>query len=183
MPDLLVTAAELRSYLDLEEADLADARAELIIGGVGGLVRAYTNQLLDVVAADTVTLDGTGTDVLLLPELPVTDVTAVTDDGDALAEADNWAWTDTGILWRLGGNVWTAGRGRYEVTYDHGHATIPDAIRMVVLRVAARAVNNPEGLTQEGLGGYTAGYGFDSSRFAGLSDADRRELDPYRVAL
>jgi hypothetical protein len=188
----LATAAELRTYLDLEAGELTDARAELILAGVSGLVRDWCNQLLTSVDDDVVHLSGKGATTLLLPETPVVAVTSVAEDpageNTALAGPDDdspvYEWDDDGILTRIDGGVWRRRARWYVVTYDHGFADDSDElerIKQVVLRVAARAVVNPEGLTQEGAEGYSASYGADTSRLASLSPADRADLARYRV--
>lgn len=188
----LATAAELRTYLALEDDELVDARANLILEGVSGLVRDYCRQLLTEVEDDEIRLSGKGAVTLLLPETPVTAVSSIIEDpaGEAtgLAGPDDaspvFEWDEDGILTRLDGGVWRRRARWYEVTYSHGFADDSDElkrIKQVVLRVAARAAANPEGLTQESIGGYAPGYGFDSSRFAALAPVDRDELAPYRI--
>lgn len=172
----LATAAELRLFLEVDVGDLPDDRANLILSVVSGGVRDEAHQLFDQVETDEIELDGSGTRVLLLPQLPVTDVATVLEDGTALTEGTDYDWSTSGVLTRLNGQ-WTARARRYTVTYSHGYATPPDGLKGIVLRVAARVVDNPEGLVQEAIGGYSAGYRFDP---AALNDADKRALDPYR---
>ena len=49
-------------------------------------VRDYLCQQIDQVVGDVVTVYGTGTRAMLLPELPVTVVTSITFDGDAVTD-------------------------------------------------------------------------------------------------
>ncbi len=172
----LATATELRLFLEVDDAVLPDDRADLILTVVSGLVRDEAHQLFDQVETDEVDLDGTGTDVLLLPELPVAAVASVLEDGSALVDGTDYDWSTNGVLRRLNGQ-WIRRARYYTVTYTHGYAAPPDGLKGIVLRVAARIVDNPEGLVQEAIGGYSAGYRFDP---AALNDADKRALDPYR---
>lgn len=175
MPNL-ASAAELRLFLELDTTDLPDDRAELILSVVSGLVRDEAHQLFDQVETDEVILDGTGTDVLLLPQLPVTAVASVEENGTALVGGTDYDWSSNGILRRLNGS-WVRRARYYTVTYSHGYAAPPDGLKGIVLRVAARVVDNPEGLVQEAIGGWSGAYRFDP---ASLNDADKRALDPYR---
>lgn len=179
----LATAAELRSFLDQTADELPDPRAELLLDLVSGSVEAYATEIagrrFTVTDDETIRVDGSGTSILLLPGLPVTDVAAVIQDPDDTNETlavGDWEWSPDGILRRLNGR-WVRRFRYYAVTYSHGYDTVPDGVKLVVLRVAARATVNPEGLTQESAGGWAGGYGVDDSRFAGLTAIDLRELD------
>ncbi len=179
---LLVSAAEFQTYLD--DTSLSTERAELVLAGVDALVRAFTRQHLEEVTDDVVSLDGTGSDVLLLPELPVTAVTAIVDEDDSstLVEDTDYRWWNNGIIRRLTGDVWVAHPRRWTVTYTHGYATIPAGIKHVILRVAARVAVNPTGFAGETIGSYSYQAGFDvGSRSGGLTEADMRELAPWRI--
>lgn len=180
----LATAAELRTYLKLAEARLADDRAELILEGVSDAVRKYTRRTFDLAEDDALRVAGTGTPVLLLPELPVA-VTAVVEDPDGVGTALDgpdgaspaWEWDPAGILWRTDGGVWAARARWYLVTYDHGAATVPAGVKLVVLRAAARAVGNPDDRGQETMAGYAATYNGAGE----LTEADRAALDDYSL--
>lgn len=147
----------LRQTLD------ADALAVIATDAACQLVREFLNQDLDVATADVVSINGSGTDVLLLPELPVTAVTtvvlALTDGSSAetlVAGTDYKVSLPLGLLFHLT-NVWTRGRENVEVTYTHGYATVPSDIRLVALHVAARIYDHP-GVVQESTGSYSATY-------------------------
>lgn len=185
--ELLATPAELRTWLELDADDtaaLSDERANLILAGPSKAVLGYCRRPTFLSTEDTVRLDGSGWVDLILPGAPVTAVTAVVEDpdGDAteLVVGTDVDFSAHGILRRLNG--YFARRFRwYDVTYTHGFADVPEDVRNVVLRVAARGVSNPEGLATEGVGGYNAGFAFDETRLPTLSAPDRRELDPYRL--
>lgn len=186
MTELLATAEDLRIWLELaadDEAELPATRAELLLEGVSSSVLAYCNRRTFAVVEETVRLDGTGSPEILLPGAPVVDLTAVTEDPDD-ASTDLLAlveWSEHGILRLTNGGRWVRRFRHYSVTFSHGYAEIPEAVRNTVLRVAARGVSNPEGLATEGTGGYNAGFAFDETRLPVLSPPDRRELDPFRL--
>jgi hypothetical protein len=102
-------------------------------------------------STSTITLDGTGTDALLLPELPVTSAGTVTVAGGTI--------TDYVLNTRLGMLIRKARHGRrlhervpdadvaggpseHHVTYQHGYADadLPRDVRMVALSIASRLV-------------------------------------------
>ena len=176
----LATPAELRSYLGLDESQLGDERANLILVGVSAEIRKHTGQIFDQVEDDEVILDSIGSSVLLLPQLPVIDIASIEDLDDDTATftvVTDYRWSVRGIIRRTGAR-WAEGLRRYKVTYTHGYENIPDDLTLICLRAAARAAGNPEGLTQESMGNYSASWGL---AVAGLTDIDRRDLDFYRA--
>ncbi len=194
MTELLSTPAALREFLELPagEGALSDDRANLLLRLISGLVLDYLNRdRLTVETGSggpepTVELaDGTGTTVLLLRGEPVLDVVSVIEDprGAAaeLVDGTDFEWSAKGILRRLGGPCWARRARWYSVTYVPGYEEIPPAVELVVLRLCARAVVNPEGLTSEAEGGYSSGFAFDETRLPHLSRPDRLDLDPYRL--
>lgn len=175
----LATKAELAAYLEVSEASLDAAKAELMLELASDLVRDELDQRIDLVDGDTVDLLGTGTRVVLLPELPVVEVDSVTVIGEGTVADDLLDGPDAdrpeyraelghdgrvGILRRLAG-CWPAGR-TIRVVYSHGYALdgsggsteVPGSIRLAVVRAAARGYVNPEGVTQESIGRYAVTY-------------------------
>lgn len=173
---LLATVQELRDFLDAP--DLEERAAKLALEGASGLVVDECKHDFTV-RDDTEVLNGNGSRVLLLPRPPVHDVTAVAENGVLLTAGTHYDWDRDGILRRIDGGVWWARARWYAVTYRHGWDGVTEVPKFVVLRVAARAIENPTGLSQEGTGGYSTSYGFDSNRLPSLNDADRRDLAPY----
>lgn len=127
----------------------ADENALMAVDAACEIVRSLADQTFDQ-ATDTVTLDGTGTDALLLPELPVTNAGTVTVNGTAVTD---YVLNGNGILYRRGTltgspdydtpttpKVWPSGRQNVSVTYDHGYAPddLPRDVRAVALNVASR---------------------------------------------
>lgn len=176
----LATIEELRNFLDDQE--IPDAQGNLMLDAASGLARSYTGQVFDAVADDVVLLDGSGTGVLLLPQVPVTDVAALVEDprgaARALIEGTDFEWSADGILRSLGAPFALRFRW-YEATNSHGYAAIPDGLKAIVLRVAARGVTNPEALRQETIGRYAWTAGGETAGL-GLYAPDLRELDAFK---
>ncbi len=183
----LVTAAELRLYLGLAADDvleLPDAVADPAIEGVSALVLTYCKRATFDVVEVTARVNGNGTSELVLPGAPVTAVSEVVEDPAGLATplvvGTAVDWSQDGIIERLDGRF-VRRRRWYEVTFSHGYPAVPDDVKLVVKRVAARAITNPEGLATEGVTGYNAGFGSGDSRLATLAAPDRRDLDEFRL--
>lgn len=188
--ELLATAAQLRLWLDLPADDVAslpDDRAALLLEGASRAVLTYCRRDQFTEEEVTVRVDGNGGRELLLPGWPVTAVASVVEDPDGATPTDLLSptayveWSADGILSTIGGGRFARRARWYEVTFTHGYPAVPEDVRNVVLRVAARAVSNPEGLATEGVGGYNAGFAFDDTRLPTLSTPDRRDLHEYRL--
>jgi hypothetical protein len=184
--------------------DPTDQAVVLALEGASDLVRSVTEQRLDHIADDEVTLDGTGTSSLLLPELPVTEVSeiVVLDDAgneEALTTADWRLRADAGILWRIGvGATWTRGRENIRVTYSHGYllpgesttddpapAALPADIELVVCQLAWRIHSLVAGRTvnAESIGSYSVTYADEAGNqvaTVGLTDLERAVLGRHR---
>ena len=119
----LTTLEDLASVRGVD-ADPTDLQAVIALETASAMVRSSLGQLLEDTVDDEITLDGTGTDAILLPELPVNVVTLVsTVSGDTtteLTETTDYIVGAGGILWRTTGSVWPQGRQNVLVTYDHG---------------------------------------------------------------
>lgn len=181
---LLAEAQALRTLLELTDDDNADdALLELCLRNASGVVIGYTGSTFALVAEDEVLLDGRGSTLLLLPQLPVNDVLEVVeapgDDSETVLFSDELAtplveWSSSGMLRRVDGGVFARRFRWYRVVYSHGLAIVDDAVRDVVLRVAARSFTNPEEVRQETIGRYS--YTRDSAA-AKLSEAEKASLD------
>lgn len=170
--------ADLIGIGDFENAggDVASVAADMAMSAASEMVRNYLNQTISLVENDVVTLAGTGSRALILPELPVVAINSVTVNGTAVAASGYRE--ERGVLWRLSPtevddgevltSVWTRG---YDVVvdYDHGWETIPADIKLVTARlavsIATDAVSTP-GLRQEAIQDYSYSRADTSQAFA-----------------
>ena len=175
MPEAFITRDDLGDRLgrDLSTSD----KALQCVDAACDIVRTLAEQRFDLVADDVETLDGPGTDALVLPQLPVAEVSAVTVDGDAV-DAGDYALTSEGVVVRTDGGKWTKGRQNIAVTYTHGYAPddMPRDVRMVALAIAGRLMRSDDVLyeTNEVVGTRYGGLPTD------LSAGELRILAKYR---
>lgn len=177
------------TYQDLEDRlrvtfDAAEqVQATALLDAATALVKAAAGQQIDQVNNDTVTLYGTGTGVLLLPEIPVTAVSTVVDwDGSTLTFDTDYRWTTQGVLIRLTAATWRAGGHIITVTYTHGYASTPADLQAVTVEAAARAWSTPAGAVKaETIGSYSVTYDTGSTATSGLAltDAERMAVARY----
>lgn len=171
---------DLANLLGVSFNAAEESRAQLMLDIATATIQSYTGQQIELVEDDEVTLDPRDREVLLLPELPVVDVTTVEIDGDALVIADDVYHYPDGRLYRQDGTVWGSARQTVVVTYDHGYETIPDDIRGICLSIASRLYSNPQGLRQESIGTYSRTFG-SGDVATDLSAGEKRILDAYRI--
>lgn len=169
------TPEELQTHLRLTTIDTTQAAATIAAAEV--VIRAELDQTIDEVLADEVTLVGNGRRVINLPEMPVTAIDSVTEDGTLLTEGTDYRFNRYGILTRLGG-CWPIDVD-IGVVYDHGYATTPAIVTQVCLQVAGRAWVRPStGLAAESLGDRSVTYDKDRTGEA-LTDYEERLLARY----
>lgn len=165
------TTTDLGNVLGREIAE-DDEVALAALDAATEIVRAAIGQHIEQVANDEITLDGSGTRVLLLPEIPVSAVAAVSIDGEALT-GDDYQWSANGYLRRTGNMIWPADLRNVEVEYTHGYATIPGPIAVVTARLAARMMETSVSAKQESIGAYSVTYASNTLQADELVILDR----------
>jgi hypothetical protein len=126
---------------------------------------------------DTLTLDGDGSTVLLLPTLHVTDVASVVEDGVTLDPA-SYTWSERGVLRKYGRGRWICKDRAIEVTFTHGYAAMPDDLQAIVTDLGSRPAGG--GVVQ--VGQVRMATARDGSPLgAGLTDAQKGTLNRYRL--
>jgi hypothetical protein len=135
--EAFITKGDFEAYLGYEvESD----KATLSMDAACGLIRGATNQDFEA-GEGTVKLDGSGTDELILPHVPVEAVTSIASTEAFASEATavtDYLVTSSGIVLRKPPAIWPTGRGNVEVTFTYGYSDVPAEIRMLALTVAAR---------------------------------------------
>lgn len=193
------TVADLEAFLQLTIPASLTASATRAIEEASAAIANYCRQQLEEVEDDELTFDvAAGCNRLFLPELPVTAVVSVEEDGETLAEDDDYKLGQHGILYRVGQN-WYPGVQTVTVTYTHGYATLPQDVIDVATRAAARAyqaglrassLEGVPGVQAESLGDHSVTYnpeagGGDSMLGASaaplLLRSEMRILDRYRL--
>jgi hypothetical protein len=184
---------ELAELAEVLQQDLDMATATELASLASDAVRGEIQQTITAVTGDTVTVYGDGNELLVLPELPVTGVTGVSVGGTAL-NVGEYEFRARGQLLRLAlaGTAdsspvyycWPAGTP-VTVTYDHGYATVPGAIKSVALEIALATYANPSQVMSESVASYSVTYAFAGGATGqvaqfGLTDVQKRRLDPYR---
>jgi hypothetical protein len=187
-----ISRTDLSDYLGRDVT--TDPGALACVDAACDIVRDVTEQTFNH-GTTTDVLDGTGTDALLLPELPVHNagtVEVLNLNGDAstwgtVGSAD-YALDDDGTLFatdRAGtallGASWPRGRQNVRVTYEHGYTLgtagdLPRSVRMVALTVASRLLVQGPAIF-ENLGDLNVRYAAESTA---LMPTERLVLTKHR---
>lgn len=197
------TITDIEEFLQIEIPSGKQVGAHRAIERVTEAIKNYCRQEIEQVEDDEITLDiRAGQRKIFLPELPVTEVSEVMEDGETLTEGsdEDYQLGQNGVLYRLDQN-WTPGIQIVTVTYTHGYATIPDDVQEVAIRAAARRyqaglraeeVEGVPGVQATSLGDYSVTYGSEQSTGAGeavlgasaapiLLRSEKEQLNRYRL--
>lgn len=167
--------ADAGDLATLTGRDATDPALVAALKSASARFRAETGTSISVVIGDVAVLDGDGSELLLLPHVPVTDVTAVIVLGTALT-ADDYEWSADGRLRRRAG--WPAAYRAVQVTHDHGYDPVPDDVQAAVLAAAEAELATPTGVASMSVGGESVSY----TQPGQLADAGwQRIVDHYRV--
>jgi hypothetical protein len=192
------TSTDLANRLQLDPSVMNSGTATLLAQLASDAVREDLRQQIDVVTDDEITLWGDNGEILILPQRPVTAVSSVSLAGQDLVPVVvnststmlMYDWRPDGSLRRVvyGGSFY-AGELYYKwpygvavtVTYSHGYATVPSAMKHVALELAAGVYANPD-FQDSGRVGWTEWATKHVS--LELNPDQRKSLDLYRnVAL
>lgn len=167
------TIEDIEAFLQIEVEAAKEDSAWRAIDEATEAIKNYCHQVIEQVIDDVYTFDvAAGQLRLFLPELPVTNVASVVEDGEPLVEGadEDYQVGVYGVLYRVGQN-WAEGIQIVEVTYTHGYQLydgLPDDIAGVCTRAAARAfqaglkaesLGGVPGIASLGLGDYSVSYG------------------------
>lgn len=162
-------------------------QAQLLLDLATAQMQAYMGQVISAVAGEVIVVDAPldPTMPIILPESPVTAVSAVSVDGTALVVATDVDWYSTGLVYRRDNRWWSTtgtGRQRVSITYSHGYATIPVDLKDVCLAIAAQRLSGEPGTLVDSEGNpATVSIVQRSGELHQFTEAERDVMDRYRV--
>ena len=197
MADFCVQA-DVEAFLQVAVPAAKVASVARAIAEATEAIRNYCHQYIERVTGETITLDCVGGPRVFLPELPVTGISSVEEDGDVLALGGDYQLGQYGVLHRIGQD-WESGIQIVEVTYTHGYNPIPQDVRDVCTRAASRAYQAGmkasemaavPGVQAKSLGDFSVQFGGEAgaagesvlgaSAAPMLLRSEQRMLDRYR---
>jgi len=134
------TISDMESLLQMDIPAELHVSATRAIAEATEAIRNYTKQhIYPIETNGRVTFDVMVPRYnLLLPQLPILEITEVLEDGDALVEHDDFKLTQDGQILRVGGR-WALGVGAVVVSYAYGYADVPQTVLDIATRAATRA--------------------------------------------
>jgi hypothetical protein len=145
--------------------------------------RSYCGWHVAPMVSETVTMDGSGTNVLFLPTLHMVELVAVSLDTYPLdvAATDTYDWSTYGTL-RLYSDVFPDRKGGIVIEMLHGFDSCPTDLLAAIETVARRSMMIPSGA------GYVVAGPFSmqipesaQSGVTGFTAMQREVLDRYRI--
>jgi len=177
MPDPFIAPQDIVDYLGRGTA--TDPGMVIAADAACDICRTVAERSFNA-GTSTVTLDGSGTDTLLLPDLPVSTAGTVLVNGGTVTD---YMLNGNGMLFRGTAGVdprpvWPMGRQNVRVTYEHGYQTadLPRDVRMVALSIASRLVVQGVAL-EESIGPVRMKY---AAAATDLTNGEARILGKYR---
>ncbi|GAA0637260.1 hypothetical protein GCM10009535_11990 [Streptomyces thermocarboxydovorans] len=157
--DYLAGPGDLAAWLGVPDTDPKLLQA---LAAASSRFRGAVRHPVSFVADDTTVLDGNGMEALPLPAAPVTAVTSVELDGEALTYRTDYEWSADGFLRRVGG-CWPCRLRCIEIVWSHGYEPVPEDISEVVLDQARAQYTVRPGLTSMTVGGQSVAFGAQAS--------------------
>lgn len=174
MADLrdLTTVATLKAWLGTTSTTADDQLQRLVTAVSVGVAEFLRRDLHS--QERTETYDGTGSDLLLLRQVPVTAVARVLVDGQELP-ATSYRMTPLSLV-RLGG-WWPTGWGNVQVTYTAGYADVPSDVEQAVLEICGYRWRE-----KDRIGVASKGFGQETTTFhlTDMPESARSVLLSYR---
>lgn len=187
-PAQFATAFDLATLLGLDTSTLTDdwiAQANLLLQLISADIESAAGAPIEA-GTGTILLSGTWSRDLELPVGPIRSITSVSINGVELDPSLYW-WNDRSIIRRgvdaltqndpddepaghnggatsRAGLNWTGPISTVRITLSWGFVAIPQVLRGLTLRVAARTIGNVADVTQESLAIYSATYGSSTAK-------------------
>lgn len=178
----LVTAEALSAATG-DEVEASDPRVLPLLDGASAAIRKYCRWHVAPVLEESLTVDGSGADVLELPTARLLSLVEVTDDARPVPVAELDA-SQAGMISRRGG-CWSSRFSGVTARVRHGYdlAAVPD-IAQIVVQVVSNALASPMGVTREQAGAMSVSWSMTAPNVAGglsLLDRDLAVLNAYRI--
>lgn len=193
-----VKVVDIKDYLGIDHDNVeADTMLDMARTSAQKRIESYCGRRF-LTATRTYYLDGNSTDLLLLPDYPITSITSVVNNIQAPRD-----WTVTALssdyyqiyndhstmhdegkhsVQRIDGGVWSAGKNNWRVIAVTGYAatSIPEDLHWAGVELAAhiylRADRKSVGLTSRSEQGGSSGYDLERS----MPVVIKEMLDPYK---
>lgn len=172
----LVTAEEFSDWTR-GKVSATDPRVEPLLLGASAGIRRWARWHIAPVLEETLTGDGPGGRLLLLPTGRLLEVLTASNAGTAV-DVDNLAFSERGMVEFTDGSAWSSRLGSVSVRVRHGWdvADVAD-VQQIVKQVTANALASPMGATREQAGSVSVSWAVTAPGVAGGLSLLQRDLD------
>lgn len=182
--DALATTEDLQARLGIEFTAAEHVRARELLELSSALIRREAGQHISLVEDDVLTIRGTDTQRLRLPERPVGDVTSVTLDGTVIDALGYYVSGDELVRFGWGSTAFGSPLFGYPsqelvITYTHGYAAgdIPGEVVAICLEAVVRVWVNPGAVVSESIGSVQTTYSVSAVPGLMLTEDERQALN------
>jgi hypothetical protein len=172
----LVTPEEFSAWTK-GKVSADDPRVGPLLSGASAGVRRWAGWHIAPVLEETLTGDGPGGQLLLLPTGRLLEILSATDAGEAV-DVSTLDFSRHGMVARTGGYGWSNRFGSVSVRVRHGYdvADVPD-LAQIVKQVTANALASPMGATREQAGTVSVAWATTAPGVSGGLSLLQRDLD------
>jgi hypothetical protein len=172
----LVSAAEFSAWTR-GKVSAEDPRVEPLLKGASAGIRRWARWHIAPVLEETLTVDGVGGSLLLLPTGRLLEVLTATNAGEDV-DVSGVDFSRHGMVQRGGGYGWSDRFGAVSIRVRHGFdlADVPD-VQQIVKQVTANALASPMGATREQAGTVSVAWATTAPGVSGGLSLLQRDLD------
>lgn len=170
----LPTAADVETFTQGRLVD--DDRTDMLLTAALAAARRYCGWHVTPERSDTLTVDGSGKTLLMLPTMRLTAVTSVTENGVELDLA-TIGWAVRGVMWKTSNlnRMWCPHTDGVTAAVTHGFDDVPD-FNMAVITAVDRG---SFGAAREVIGPFQ--YSVSEGTNSAFSPQEKAVLDLYRL--
>lgn len=174
----LTTAAAVKAYKPITGTEL-DALIDALVPRASAAIETYLSRKIES-QAHVETRDGNGGRSMMLEQYPVTAVSAVTINGQAIPQSSGfgtagWRLANRSIV--LEGYSFSKGLANVQIDYTAGYSTVPPDIEQACIETILLALERRSHIdvSSKSLAGETVSF-----ITADLPPSARKALDPHR---
>lgn len=167
---MTLDASVVSTYTEGRLAD--DARTELLLTAAVAAAQRYCGWHVTPSRSDTITVDGHGRGLILLPTMHMTELTSLTEDGETV-DLSTVSWAPRGVIVR--NRPFSQKLSGITVEFVHGYDEVPDW-ELAVLSAVDRG---GFGAAREVIGPFQ--YSVPEGTNSAFSPQEKAALDLYRL--
>lgn len=156
----------------------SDARTTMLLGAALAAARSYCGWHVIGERTVTLTLDGPGSPLLVIPTLRLTEITSAFEDGNVI-DPLTLEWSELGLVYKAARARWTRRYRGITMSITHGFTEAPDFNAAIVSVVDRLSMGQPGGT--EVVGPFQFPGAPAATSGAVFTGIEKALLDQYRL--